>query len=217
MMQRKAPMLLGTAYEYPHRGKVILMAWAAMIILLTTCPILISTAGAVDNREVGGANGTLHVYGALTESPCSLEMTTDHQEVSLGETGTAHLQHPGDRGKPVAFELILKDCLRAPSSNRDVWTGVLAWNSSQPAVSVAFWAPKDDDAPGLFKVSGVAGLGLLLTEANGLPVRLGVPNKPVLLTPGQNTLTYQVIPVRTPAMLRAGSYRAAIDFRLYYD
>lgn len=71
-------------------------------------------------------NGTLHVYGALTESACSLEMTTARQEVWLGETGTAHFQRPGDRGTPVAFELTLKDCLQAPASNRDAWTGVLA-------------------------------------------------------------------------------------------
>lgn len=117
----------------------------------------------------------------------------------------------------MAFELTLKDCLRAPASNRDAWTGVLAWSGSQPAVSVAFASPADDDAPSLVRVAGVTGLGLQLADASGLPVRLGARNKPILLTPGQNTLTYTVTPVRTPATLSAGAYRAAIDFRLYYD
>ncbi len=49
-------------------------------------------------------------------------------------------------------------------------------------------------------------------ELAACPVRLGARNKPILLTPGQNTLTYTVTPVRTPATLSAGAYRAAIDF-----
>lgn len=218
-MQRKNPMLLGKAYECHQRRTIGLTVLAALMVPLTagTMLMLMPPARAVDNWDVEGANGTLHVYGALTESACSLEMTTARQEVWLGETGTAHFQRPGDRGTPVAFELTLKDCLRAPASNRDAWTGVLAWSGSQPAVSVAFSAPTDDDAPGLVRVAGVTGLGLQLADARGQPVRLGTRNKPVLLTLGQNTLTYTVTPVRTPATLSAGAYRAAIDFRLYYD
>ena len=134
-MQRKIPMLLGKAYERHQRRTIGLTVLAALMVPLTagTMLMLMPSARAVDNWDVEGANGTLHVYGALTESACSLEMTSARQEVWLGETGTAHFQRPGDRGTPVAFELTLKDCLRAPASNRDAWTGVLAWSGSQPA------------------------------------------------------------------------------------
>lgn len=218
-MQGKSPVLSGKAYDRYQRRTIGLTVFAALMLPLTAGMILMlmQQARAVDNWDVEGANGTLHVYGSLTESACSLEMATARQEVWLGESGTAQFQHPGDRGTPVAFELRLKDCLRAPASNRDAWTGALAWSSSQPAVSLAFMAPADSNAPGLIKVSGVTGLGLQLADASGLPVRLGARNKPVLLTPGQNTLTYTVTPVRTPATLGAGAYRAVIDFRLYYD
>ncbi|RTF88152.1 fimbrial protein, partial [Serratia marcescens] len=110
-------MLLGKAYERHQRRTIGLTVLAALMVPLTagTMLMLMPPARAVDNWDVEGANGTLHVYGALTESACSLEMTTARQEVWLGETGTAHFQRPGDRGTPVAFELTLKDCLRAPA------------------------------------------------------------------------------------------------------
>ncbi|MFI8416099.1 fimbrial protein [Serratia sp. NPDC078593] len=209
----------GQPFARYQRRLIGLTAAAAMMVPLTASMMfmLLPSARAVDNWDVEGANGVLHVYGALTESACSLEMASARQEVWLGETGSAHFQQPGDRGTPVAFELKLKDCLRAPASNRDTWTGALAWNGSQPAVSVGFMAAADDDAPMLVKVSGVSGLALQLANSDGQPVRLGTRNPPMLLSPGQNTLTYTVTPVRTPATLGVGAYRATIDFRLYYD
>lgn len=209
----------GTPLDRYQRRQIGLTAAAALMVPLTAGMILMlmPQARAVDNWDVEGATGMLHVHGELTESACSLEMVSARQEVWLGNTGSAHFQQPGDRGTPVAFELTLKDCLRAPASSRDAWSGALAWSGSQPTVSVAFMAPTDADAPMLVKVTGVSGLGLQLADSGGQPVRLGVRNKPRLLSPGQNTLSYTVTPVRTPATLGVGAYRAVIDFRLYYD
>lgn len=208
-MRRKSQKLSGRAFIRYQRRLIGLTVAAAMMLM--------PPAQAVDNWDVEGANGVLHVRGALSESACSLEMATARQEVWLGELGSAGFQQPGDRGTPVAFQLRLKDCLRAPASNRDPWGGALAWSGSQPAVSVSFTAPADADAPSLIRVSGVSGLALRLADSAGAPVRLGVRNAPRLLTPGQNTLTYTITPVRTPATLGVGAYRATIDFRLYYD
>ncbi|HHR6038867.1 TPA: fimbrial protein [Providencia alcalifaciens] len=170
-----------------------------------------------DNWDVDGANGSLYVHGALTESACRLDMTSTHQEVQLGEIGTGRLQTIGARGEPVRFELRLMDCLRSPAGGRDVRTGSLTWADNQPAVTVSFSASRDADNPQLLKAKGVSGLGLRMVNAQGEDVRLGSRGKPLLLTPGKNTLSYTVTPERTPAPLMAGSYRAVVDFHLSYD
>ncbi len=170
-----------------------------------------------DNWYTDGANGVLQVRGALTESACRLEMASTWQDISLGEIGTGRLQNVGDRGTPVAFELLLRDCLRSPAGSRDSRTGALTWADNQPAVTVTFRAVQDADNPQLVKAKGVAGLGLRLTDSRGQDVRLGSRGEPLLLTPGQNALSYSVAPERTAAYLVAGAYRATVDFSLSYD
>lgn len=192
----------------------------ALMALLTLGAIvwLLPTAqAAVDNWNVEGANGTLYVHGALTESACRLEMTSAYQDIALGETGTGRLQAIGAQGEPIRFELRLADCLRSSAGSRDVRTGGLTWADNQPAVTVSFTAPRDADNPQLVQAQGVSGLGLRLENGQGEDVRLGSRGKPLLLTPGQDSLSYTVTPERTPAALVAGSYRAVVDFNLSYD
>jgi type 1 fimbria pilin len=178
---------------------------------------LLPPAQAVDNWDVEGANGRLYVYGALTESACRLEMESARQDIALGEVSTGRLQSPGSQGAPVKFELRLRDCLRSAAGNRDVRTGALTWADEQPAVRVSFKATRDADNPTLAKTQGVSGLGLRLSDEQGHDVRLGDRGRPLLLTPGQNVLTYTVTPERTSAKLVAGNYRSVVDFNLSYD
>ncbi|MFJ3264862.1 fimbrial protein [Serratia liquefaciens] len=186
-------------------------------ISLGTLLWLLPSAKAVDNWDVEGANGTLYVHGALTESACRLEMTSARQDIALGEVGTGRLQAIGARSEPVRFELRLADCLRSPAGARDVRGGGLTWADNQPAVTVSFRATRDEDNPQLVKAQGVSGLGLRLEDSEGRDVRLGSWGKPLLLMAGQNTLSYTVTPERTPADLIAGSFRAVVDFHLSYD
>ncbi|SNY79831.1 fimbrial protein [Enterobacter sp. CC120223-11] len=192
----------------------------ALMVPLTLGTILFFLPPAyaeVDNWDVDGANGSLYVHGTLTESACRLDMDSARQDVNLGAIGTGQLKNTGDRGEPVRVELRLMDCLRSPASSRDLRTGGLAWGNDQPAVTVSFQSTRDADSPQLVKVQGVAGLGLRLEDWRGEDVRLGSRGKPLLLTPGQNTLTYIITPERTSASLMAGSYRAVVDFHLSYD
>ncbi|TXE66628.1 fimbrial protein [Serratia nematodiphila] len=205
---------LDEVYYYSALGGLALMVPLTLGTMLWLLPAAQAT---VDNGDVDGANGTLYVHGALTESACRLDMTSARQDVALGETGTGRLQAIGARGEPVRFELSLMDCLRSPAGSRDARTGGLTWADNQPAVTVSFTAPRDADNPQLVKAQGVSGLGLRLESAQGEDVRLGSRGKPLLLTPGQNTLSYTVTPERTPAGLMTGSYRAVVDFHLSYD
>ncbi|CAI1543109.1 TPA: fimbrial protein [Serratia fonticola] len=178
---------------------------------------LLPSAWAVDNWSVDGANGVLHVHGALTESACRLDMTSAWQEVDLGEVSTGRLRKMGDHGTPVAVRLKLQDCLPGPSRSLDTHTGNRLWSADQPAVTVSFSAPADADNPQLVKVQGAGGLGLRLTDVRGRDVRLGSRGAPLLLTPGQNELTYHITPERTRAPLQAGAYWAQMNFGLSYD
>ncbi|MDQ7770561.1 type 1 fimbrial protein [Serratia marcescens] len=205
--------LCGELRYYAALGGLALMAPLSLTALLWLLP----SANAVDNWEVDGANGVLYVEGALTESACRLEMDSARQDLWLGEVATGRLAQPGDRGTPVAFELRLRDCLHGPAASRDERTGSLSWARDQPAVRVAFNAPADADNVQLVKAQGVSGMGLRLLDAHGLDVRLGSRGAPLWLTPGSNVLSYSVMPERTVAPLRAGVYRAVVDFALSYD
>lgn len=199
---------------YGTLGGLALMVPLTLGMMLWLLPAAQAT---VDNWEVDGANGTLYVHGALTESACRLEMSSAHQDIALGEVGTGRLQVIGAQGEPVRFELRLMDCLRSPAGSRDVRTGGLTWTNEQPAVTTSFRATRDADNPQLVKAQGVSGLGLRLKTAQGESVRLGSRGMPLRVMPGQDTLNYTVTPERTSAALEAGSYWAVVDFHLSYD
>ncbi|MBH2664928.1 type 1 fimbrial protein [Serratia ureilytica] len=184
---------------------------------LATLLWLLPAAQAVDNWDVEGANGVLYVEGSLTESACRLEMDSARQDIRLADVATGQLAQAGERGTPVAFELRLRDCLRSPARSRDERTGALSWMPDQPAVRVSFRAPADADNPQLVKARGVSGLGLRILDGHGRDVRLGSRGEPLWLLPGSNALSYKVAPERTAAPLRAGGYRAVVDFYLSYD
>lgn len=184
----------------------------SLALLLAAGPV-----AAEDVAQVDGEYGLLHVYGALTESACRLEMASAWQEIDMGTTATGELKKPGDQGRPVRVEIHLEDCLPSPASIRDAWSGNLLWSRDQPSVTVSFVAPGEVLNPGLIKVTGTSGVALRLTDSDYRDVRLGGEGQPLLLEPGGNTLFYYIAPERTAAPLVAGAWNALIHFRLNYD
>ncbi|EIT7186893.1 type 1 fimbrial protein [Serratia marcescens] len=199
-------------------GALVIMVPVVLVVgWLLLPPVRAAEWALAEHGAVDGAQGRLWVYGSLTESACRLDMTSASQDVLLGDIGTGRLQHIGDRGIPVAVKLLLRDCLRMSGSAQDSRTGGLVWSAGQPAVSVSFMAPADPDNPQLVQVQGAQGVGLRVLDEGQRDVRLGRRGTPLLLTPGQSSLTYSVMPERTSAPLQAGAYRATIHFRLDYD
>lgn len=203
----------------PERQYLLARGAAALMVpvVIGSMLALMPEAGAADNWNVDGANGVLHVRGALTESACRLEMTSAYQDVWLGETGTARLAQIGAQGTPVAVRLRLQDCLRTPANNRDERNGNLLWSAHQPAVSLSFVAPADADNPQLIAVRGTSGVALRMVDQLGRDIRLGSRGAPLMLAVGQDQLDYVVKLERTRAPLQAGAYSAHVDFRLNYD
>ncbi|WP_273854877.1 fimbrial protein [Serratia liquefaciens] len=209
----------GGGYHRHEWLYALVITGAALMVPVCVCVMLwlLPTAMAVDNGQVEGAHGVLHVRGELTESACRLEMASAYQAVWLGNTATAQLAKVGDRSVPVNVQLQLRDCLRTASNNRDARTGNLLWSAQQPAVSVSFIAPADADNPELVKVHGASGLALRMSDERGRDIHLGSRGAPLALAVGQNTLNYRITPERTRAPLLPGAYAAVVDFQLSYD
>lgn len=194
-----------------HYIKLVGVSFYLLSTVATATPL-----NQVDNWDVDGANGTLYVHGALTESACRLAMSSAYQTVEVGTIGTASLQQEGNMGRPVAVQLRLEDCLSSESRSRNN-LGNLLWSPEMPAMKVRFLAPSDVQDPRLAAVSGVKGIGLQLSNAAQKPINLGEYSLPQLISPGQNQLTYYVTPVRTTAGLSSGAYYALIRFQVSYD
>lgn len=86
-----------------------------------------------------------------------------------------------------------------------------------PAMKIRFLATADTQDPRLVAVNGAGGVGLLLSDGTQTPLVLGQFNAPLLVSPGQNQLTYYITPVRTMAGLNAGAFQAQIQFQLSYE
>lgn len=171
----------------------------------------------VDNWNVDGQHGVLYVSGSLTESPCRLAMTSGYQSVLLGNAQTADFNDEGSQGRPIPFQIELLDCLQTPTSLDNVRTGQTVWSSTQPAVKVRFLAPTVPFMPNYARVNGAKGIGLKLSDSQGISLPLGEDSNPVLLASGQDKLTYYVTPVRTTGPLEPGAYSALIAFEMIYE
>ncbi|MDD9338902.1 MAG: fimbrial protein [Providencia heimbachae] len=191
-------------------------AFGGMLLALLTTSITATELDKVDNWDVDGANGTLYVHGALTESACRLAMSSAYQTIELGIVSTGQFQQVGQSGTPVPVVLRLEDCLSGESRSRNQ-LGDLLWSPEMPAMKIRFLAPADEQNPRLAAVTGAKGIALELSDAARYPIMLGQFSSPHLISPGQNQLTYYVTPVRTSAGLDAGAYFALIRFQLSYD
>lgn len=171
----------------------------------------------VDNWNVDGANGVLYVSGSLTESPCRLAMESASQSVNLGNTETADLPKMGSKGRSIPFNITLLDCIEMNSVLENLNTGQTAWSSKQPAAKIRFVAATVPFMPQYARVAGAQGIGLEITTPQGKGISLNNMSVPLLISPGDNVLTYYVTPVRISDELLPDAYSAIISFEMIYE
>lgn len=194
--------------------------WSVYLPLLLTLMCLPLGGNAMeDGWDIDGEHGELHVSGKLTEAACRLDMTSALQQVELGNILVSDMVKTGMQGKPVLFQLHLKDCLRTSGSRKNNRTGNLTWSENQPIVSVAFLAQTDVDTPDLVQLDGqgTSGIGLRLMDTQYQTVYLGTWSRPYFLDPGMDDMTFYVVPERTSAPLGTGAFQAFVDFHLNYE
>ena len=192
-------------------GRLTLAAVALVISALAL------SASAADDWNVDGENGELRVHGELMEGACQLDMTSAWQQVSLGSIDRHELAKPGDRTEPVAFKITLRRCSRTGGDQYDLYTGTSTQDAVQPVVTLTFTGVSDPLMPSLLAVTGIGGAGLMLIDPQGRRVIPGERGEPLMLVPGDNTLTYTVAAMRTPAPLTDGPFRAVAGFEVSYD
>lgn len=189
-----------------------------MYIHVMLCIVIFTCASArADDWNVEGEHGELHVYGALTEGACQINMESRDQQIDLGYISNSALRHPGDSGKPVYFEIKLDRCIRSGGVQTDRYKGGLVWDSQQPVVTLSFLAQSDPAMPTLIKANGISGLGLRIEDSLHRTVTPGERGEPLFLTPGSNVLAYTVTPVRTEGLLTTGFFQATVNFQVNYD
>ena len=171
----------------------------------------------VDNWNVDGANGVLYVSGSLTESPCRLAMESASQSVDLGNTETASLPNVGAKAQSVPFHITLLDCIEMNTLLKNSNTGDAVWSNKQPAAKIRFIAETVPLMPQYAKVVGAQGLGLEISSSQGDALPLNAKSNPLLISPGDNVLTYYVTPVRISDNLSPDAYSAIISFEMLYE
>jgi hypothetical protein len=77
----------------------------------------------------------------------------------------------------------------------------------QPIITVGFLAPADSDNPELFALEGTRGIWLRLTDLLLSTTSILVSGASPSLLPGNNELTWYVIPERTSAPLVHGPFK----------
>lgn len=175
-----------------------------------------NTYRSVDNWNVEGQHGVVHVKGSLTESPCHLAMTSSDQTVDMGNLDTVTLQNKG-KGTPIPLHIGLEECLETEAQSEDAQDGMTTWSSAPPTVKIRFVAPIVPTYTDLVQVNGAEGLGLAVSTHQGTALPVGQASKPQLLPSGQRRLTYYVTPVRTGPLV-SGAYSAPlIAFEMIYD
>lgn len=203
-----------------YRKLLKFVCWIGIGLCLLSNSVSIALAnnnmGKIDNWDIDGTHGTLHVHGALTESACRLAMSSEYQMIDLGITGTGNLQKIGSTGTPVAFQFHLEDCLSVESRARDQ-LGNLLWSPDLPAMKIRFLAPENKEDSRLVAVNGVSGIGLKISDKKNNFIPIGEYSSPQLLSLGHNQFIYYVTPVRTSASLISGVYQAIIQFQLIYE
>lgn len=180
--------------------------------------LLLALAGyATADEQPLVDTGMLYVHGDLQENTCRLTMDSAWQEVDLGSTAHADVNLVGKAARPVTVTLYLEDCPVLGSWSQNITLMTTTVSSMQPPYKARFVARADDSNPDLVKVTGASGIGLRIRDSHGKPVAFSRISDAVLLSPGQNQVTFTLAPERTAAPFVAGPYHALINFSMIYQ
>ncbi|HDC1420157.1 TPA: type 1 fimbrial protein [Salmonella enterica] len=152
-------------------------------------------------------HGRTTFSGKVVVPACTLAMEDAWQSVDMGETPVRELQS-GYAGPEKMFRLRLRDCELAGAGKR-VFTG--------SRVRVTFDGVHGEN-PENFSIAGMAtGVDLQIWDEQGYPARVGEVMPPLQLTGNEQGLNYTLRIVRNGKPLSAGSYYAALRFKVDYE
>lgn len=161
-------------------------------------------AGSASMVQAAGAGqGTVTFEGAIIEAACSIAPESVDQTVGLGQVAKSQLE-VGGSSAPQPFDIKLVGCNTA----------------TLKTVSTTFTGGASADVPGALGIVGTAsGAGIMMRNASGTLIELGVPTPPQTIQDGNNTLQFGAF-LKGAAAADAvvpGEFTAITNFSLAYQ
>lgn len=179
--------------------------------------LLVLCGAAVADDESKVNTGALYVHGVLQDNTCRMDMDSAWQEVDLGASSRGDFNLVGKATRPVTVKIYLHDCPEMVSWSTNITPMTTTASSLQPSYKARFTGVADTFNPELIKVTGASGIGLRLRDSQGKSVIPGRTGNALLLTPGQNQLTFTLAAERNGAVFTPGSYHSVINFSMIYE
>nr|WP_314266596.1 fimbrial protein [uncultured Moellerella sp.] len=148
-------------------------------------------------------HGTVTIYGAIIDAPCSISSDTANQEVSLGSVSNVALKN-GGKSAPQSFDIKLDQC--DPTTLKTVTT--------------TFTGAKSPVDPDLLGITGTAsGASVAITDLASNVIKLGTPTTAHDLSDGDTTLRFSTYLQGdgASATIKPGNFSAVAEFKLAYQ
>lgn len=176
------------------------------------CIIALSVLSLFTASSVYAAGGTGKVTftGSIIDAPCSIAPGSLDQTVPLGAISNVALAANGNTGSstPKPFHIELEDCVITTPGTKD-------------KVSVTFTgAASPHDSDSLALVGGDAsGASIVLTDGDGVKVKLNTASTGQTVINGNNTLTFaaRVQGGGAAATIVPGTFQVPANFVLNYN
>lgn len=174
--------------------------WIYGLVFLLSTPLIVSAEQPADQ-----GHGVVSMQGAIIDTPCAIALESRDQSIVMANIPLAQVLREG-KGPAQTFSIKLINCTLTPIlANRPNWS----------KFSITFDGPGLGD--GLFAVSGQGqGVGLEITDKNGNVALPGQRMLAATLEPTDIIVNFNLRLVKNNQPLRAGSYGAAIRFKLDY-
>lgn len=172
--------------------------------LLLSLPCLLSAPVMAESgtRTPGQLNAALHINANIVLDPCVTAVESRNMQVELGQWTTDYLAD-NPRTPSVPFTIHLTGC--------DV---------STDALSVTFNGTSDGtltDKLAIAAGSTAGGIAVGLENADGTPLAINAPSKPVSLSSSDISLRYSAYIIKTGAPVTTGNFEATATFTVNYE
>lgn len=152
-------------------------------------------------------HGRASFKGQVIIPACTLAMEDTYQEIDMGETPIRDLQN-SFIGPEKKFRLRLRNCELAGSGKR-VYTG--------SRMRVTFEGLHGETPDRFLLLGNAQGVNLQILDEQGFPASSGKVMPPLLLNGNEEGFNYTLRVIRNEYPLEAGSYYAALRFKVDYE
>lgn len=159
-------------------------------------------------------SGTITFSGAVIDAPCSVNPDASEQDVYLGQVAL-HQLSDGGSSKPRDFKINLENCAYIDDGAEVPEGRALV----APSVKVKFeGVPADGDDDTAFATRGDAsGIGVVITDKSGKPIKVGGESDARELLAGNNALGFSAYVLGMGKDVSVGEFESIVDFSLSYE